>query len=249
MLLSLVRLNMFGCVWAFSGWSLEWHQMRFERRFGGTRGCHCSTHRGTWRNVVKNVVKNVEKRATRDVGMLGCKNAGCPRWWCGRLLPRSGTRSGPDPDCTATNQQNMWIENICAYCIILCILSRGLLACYSVTACFVLICCPNVVCLFETHVQLWCLGIYCLMVSSENNHFMTLELIVVRRINCTGFDTARSFRGTLLLHHWTLYRSLPSRVETSLCAMQLGLHFMMSKILLDCRISTWNFQHLKDDTW
>eukprot|EP00434_Breviolum_minutum_P005565 symbB.v1.2.004908.t1/scaffold263.1/size248082/9 len=37
--------------------------MRFERRFGGTRWCHRSTHRG------------------------------CPRWWCGRLLPRSGTRS------------------------------------------------------------------------------------------------------------------------------------------------------------
>lgn len=245
MLLSLVRLNMFGCVWAFSGWSLEWHQMRFERRFGGTRGCHCSTHRGTWRNVVK----NLEKRATRDVGVLGCKNAGCPRWWCGRLLPRSGTRSGPDWSRLHCNQPAKYVENICAYCIILCIWSTGLLACYSITACFVLMCCPNVVCLFETHVQLWCLGIYCLMVSSENNHFMTLELIVVRRINCTGFDTARSFRGTLLLNHWTLYRSLPSRVETSLCAMQLGLHFMMSKILLDCRISTWNFQHLKDDTW
>lgn len=193
----------------------------------------------TWKNVshVTWVCWVAKTQGARDGGVAGC--------FRGVGLGQGQT----DPDCTATNQQNMWIENICAYCIILCIWSTGLLACYSITACFVLMCCPNVVCLFETHVQLWCLGIYCLMVSSENNHFMTLELIVVRRINCTGFDTARSFRGTLLLHHWTLYRSLPSRVETSLCAMQLGLHVMMSKILFDCRISTWTFQHLKDDIW
>lgn len=100
---------------------------------------------------------------------------------------------------------------------ILCILSTGLLA--DISSVTVL-----------QHVSFWCAFIMLHMSNfdvlawivwwySEQNHCMTLELIVVWRINCTGFDTARSFRGTLLLHHWTLYRSLPSRVETSLCAM------------------------------